>query len=539
MTEPTQATFCNVATWLKPSLLQGMLRGIERESLRMQANGFLSQQSHPKGLGSALTHPYITTDYSEALLEFITPPKPSIPEALGFLQDLHTFTYQYLPEGESLWSLSMPCMLDEKEENIPLAQYGTSNIGKFKTLYRQGLAVRYGRRMQTISGVHYNLSFPDQLFEQLQQQENDPELKQLALQDYRSHRYFGLIRNFIRHIPMVMYLLGASPTVCRCFVTGREHNLQPLVGGTLYLPNATALRMGRLGYQNSAQRQLGIQYNSLPDYLAGMQKAVHTPYPAFQALGLDDQEGEPIQINDHVLQIENEYYSLIRPKQPPQGDETPSQALQARGVAYVELRAVDVNPYSPIGITPESAAFLEILALYCLLEDSPEITEQEQDRLDQNQANTVNFGRDPNLVLDTLHGTVNLRDDIMASLTRMHALAVLLDQSHHTHLYHDALQLMQQRCTDTAQTLSAQMLDKTLALGGTWAFGAHLAEKYQTFYQQHRLNTETQQHFEQIAAQSLQQQYTLESQPQPDFCEYLKPYRNLPNHHGVENKQCS
>lgn len=536
MTEPSQANTISFPHWLKPPLLQGMLRGIERESLRMQSNGFLSQQAHPLGLGAALTHPYITTDYSEALLEFITPPKPSIPDALGFLQDLHTFTYQYLPEGESLWSLSMPCMLDEKEENIPLAQYGSSNIGKFKTLYRQGLAVRYGRRMQTISGVHYNLSFPDQLFEQLHQQESNQDLKALSLQDYRSHRYFGLIRNFIRNIPMVMYLLGASPTVCRCFVTGREHNLQPLVAGTLHLPDATALRMGRLGYQNSAQRQLGIHYNDLSGYLEGMHKAVHTPYAEFQALGLDDEQGQPIQINDHVLQIENEYYSLIRPKQPPQGNETPSEALQARGVAYVELRAVDVNPYSPIGITPESAAFLEVLALYCLLTDSPEITEQEQDLIDQNQANTVTNGRDPHLILRTLDGEVTLNTWIATHLIQMQELAYLLDQAHHCTLYSEAMILMQARCNDTEQTLSAQMLKQTVALGGTWSFGAHLATEYQNFYRLHVLKEDVQQHLEQASVASVEQLKVLESQPQSSFCEYLKPYRNLPCHHEVENK---
>lgn len=527
MSEPCNASTYTQPAWLKPIHLQGMLRGIERESLRMQANGFLSQQTHPQGLGSALTHPHITTDYSEALLEFITPPKKSIPEVLHFLQDLHSFTYQHLPQGESLWSLSMPCMLDDQEDHIPLAQYGNSNMGQFKTLYRRGLGVRYGRRMQTISGVHYNLSFPDALFEQLQQHDRNPEYQQLSLQDYRSLRYFGLIRNFIRRIPMVMYLLGASPTVCRCFVTDRQHNLQPLNKGTLYLPDATALRMGRLGYQNSAQRALGIHYNNLAGYLAGMNNAIHQPYPEFQALGLDDANGQPIQINDHILQIENEYYSLIRPKQPPQGNETPSQALAARGVAYVELRAVDVNPYSPIGINKDSAAFLEILALYCLMTDSPEISTQEQDLIEQNQENTVNTGRQVDLSIQTLQGKVKLQDWMVQQLDAMQSYAELLDVAQHSTLYRDALAVMQRRCQDVTQTLSAQMLQQTIALGGTWNFGAHLAAQYREFYANHPLRTETQQQLEQIALHSLAQQQQLEAQPQPHFSEYLRPYRTL------------
>ena len=167
MGQPASKSTAVLPTWVNSSLLQGMLRGIERESLRMQSDGFLSQADHPQALGSALTHPHITTDYSEALLEFITPPQPSITEALHYLKDIHSVAHRHLEHGEKLWPLSMPCMLDDNDDKIRLAQYGSSNIGKFKTLYRHGLGVRYGRRMQTISGLHYNLSFPDQLFEQL------------------------------------------------------------------------------------------------------------------------------------------------------------------------------------------------------------------------------------------------------------------------------------------------------------------------------------------------------------------------------------
>ncbi|MEK5760353.1 glutamate--cysteine ligase, partial [Acinetobacter variabilis] len=135
----------------------------------------------PHSLGAALTHPHITTDYSEALMEFITAPQPDIQAMLAELTDIHALVYQHLEHQEKLWPLSMPCMLDREEDSIQLAQYGSSNIGRFKTLYRRGLGVRYGRRMQTIAGVHYNLSFPDELFEQLQQHEQDKALTQLSL----------------------------------------------------------------------------------------------------------------------------------------------------------------------------------------------------------------------------------------------------------------------------------------------------------------------------------------------------------------------
>lgn len=525
MNQPNTFSSSVIPTWVDASLLKGMLRGIERESLRMQSNGFLSQKNHPKALGSALTHPHITTDYSEALMEFITTPQSTIAAALDELRDIHTVVHQHLEEGERLWPLSMPCMLDDNEENIQLAQYGTSNIGRFKTLYRRGLGVRYGRRMQTISGVHYNLSFPDQLFAELQQQESDQELKQLSAQDYRSHRYFGLIRNFIRLTPLVMYLLGASPSVCRCFLTGREHHLQPLVKGTLYLPEATALRMGRLGYQNSAQKELGIHYNDLHDYLDGLQKAVHTPYPEFSALGLDDESGEPIQINDHVLQIENEYYSLVRPKQVPQAGETPSQALKNRGVGYVELRAVDVNPYSSIGIDEIAAGFLESLALYCLLSDSPELFADEQEQIDRNQTEVVNRGRAADVKIELGEKTMTFQAWAQQHLATIQQCATLLDQANQTQLYQDAIVVMQQRLAHVENTLSAHVIEDTLKHGGTWSFGSVMAQQHVQYYDQHVLNQERKQYFDELAQTSLQKQAELEQDNDMSFSQYLAKYR--------------
>ncbi len=525
MNQPNTFSSSVIPTWVDASLLKGMLRGIERESLRMQSNGFLSQKNHPKALGSALTHPHITTDYSEALMEFITTPQSTIAAALDELRDIHTVVHQHLEEGERLWPLSMPCMLDDNEENIQLAQYGTSNIGRFKTLYRRGLGVRYGRRMQTISGVHYNLSFPDQLFAELKQQESDQELKQLSAQDYRSHRYFGLIRNFIRLTPLVMYLLGASPSVCRCFLTGREHHLQPLVKGTLYLPEATALRMGRLGYQNSAQKELGIHYNDLHDYLDGLQKAVHTPYPEFSALGLDDESGEPIQINDHVLQIENEYYSLVRPKQVPQAGETPSQALKNRGVGYVELRAVDVNPYSSIGIDEIAAGFLESLALYCLLSDSPELYADEQEQIDRNQTEVVNRGRAADVKIELGEKTMTFQAWAQQHLATIQQCATLLDQANQTQLYQDAIVVMQQRLAHVENTLSAHVIEDTLKHGGTWSFGSVMAQQHVQYYDQHVLNQERKQYFDELAQTSLQKQAELEQDNDMSFSQYLAKYR--------------
>ena len=221
------------------------LRGIEKESLRVTAKGQLAQTDHPAGLGSALTHPYITTDFSEALIELITPATDSVEGCLDFLADLHTYTYSQMPRDERLWVSSMPCQL-EGDDHIPLARYGSSNIGRMKTLYREGLGHRYGRVMQTVAGIHYNFSMPENFWAEYRAIRGSQD----DLQTFQSRQYLHLIRNFHRHCWLLPYLFGASPAVNKSFPQGREHDLQEFDEVTLYKPYATALRMGNLGYKS-------------------------------------------------------------------------------------------------------------------------------------------------------------------------------------------------------------------------------------------------------------------------------------------------
>jgi len=308
-------------------------------------------------------------------------------------------------------------------------------------------------------------------------------------------------------------------------MTGRDHHLFPLVRGTLYTPYSTALRMGRFGYQNSAQKQLGIHYNNLQDYLEGLQKAVRTPYKQFTRLGLDDANGQPIQINDHVLQIENEYYSLVRPKQVPKEGETPSQALQNRGIGYVELRAVDVNPYSAIGINEDTAGFLEVVALYCLLQDSPALLDAEQEIIDQNQAEVVNRGRAYNAAIMENGQRYMIEDWCNLHLQRMQPLAQLLDQAYETNLYNNAMQAMQIRVDEVDATLSALIVGDIRSHSSMWQFGQHLAHQHSNLYESHRLSKETLKYFNELSQKSLQQQQQLEQDNTISFTEYLAQYR--------------
>ena len=211
----TGGPFAARLAWLgaggRAALIRNGLRGVEKESLRVTEDGLLARRPHPRALGSALTHPYITTDYSEALPELVTPPQRTHWETLQFLCDLHGFIQRRL-DGELLWPASMPCELPPDDE-IPIAQYGPSNAGLMKTVYRRGLGYRYGRAMQAIAGVHFNYSLPARFW---------PEYRAFAersepLADFRSAELMALVRNYRRCAWLVTYLFGASPALCRSF----------------------------------------------------------------------------------------------------------------------------------------------------------------------------------------------------------------------------------------------------------------------------------------------------------------------------------
>jgi glutamate--cysteine ligase len=364
---------------LTAAQLRGIRRGLEKESLRATPDAGLALTPHPSALGSALTHAHITTDFSESQLELITGVHGDAESCLAELREVHQYVYRVLREQgeEMLWVSSMPCGLPT-DETIPIGRYGASNVGRAKSVYRMGLGHRYGRRMQTISGIHYNWSMPG----------------------IDSAAYFGLIRNFRRHAFLPLVLFGASPAVCASFVQGREHALQPLGEHSMALPYATSLRMGRLGYQSDAQSSLAVSYNSLDGYGASLQDALTRPYPPYEAVGVRNPGGDYNQLATSLLQIENEFYGTIRPKRVIRPGERPLHALRERGVEYIEVRLMDLDPFEPLGIAASTMRFLDVFLLHCLLSDSPPDTPQEIAGLARNQHRVAARGREPGLMLE-------------------------------------------------------------------------------------------------------------------------------------------
>ncbi|HSN18547.1 MAG TPA: glutamate--cysteine ligase, partial [Gammaproteobacteria bacterium] len=370
------------------TLLRAGGKGLEKESLRVTRDGRLAQTPHPAALGSALTHPHITTDYSEALLEFVTAPFHEVTQTLASLMDIHAFAYEHMG-GEMLWATSMPCIL-EGDAGIPVARYGDSNVGKMKHVYRLGLGWRYGRTMQAISGVHFNYSYPEALWPLLQESEADGR----GLREFRDDWYFRALRNFQRVGWLVPYLFGASPAMCKSFLGGRDLKFPEFDPHTLYEPYGTSLRLSDIGYKNSNQARIGVTYNSLADYVSTLSHAIGTPAPDYERIGVKV-DGEYRQLNANILQIENEFYGSIRPKQPIESGERATLALKRRGVMYLEVRALDVNAYDPVGTDDSALRFIEALLLLCLLSDSPPTDAAEQAEIGRNQLAVARRGRDP------------------------------------------------------------------------------------------------------------------------------------------------
>jgi glutamate--cysteine ligase len=481
--------------------LQGMRRGIEKESLRVRPDGSLAQTLHPASLGAALTHPHITTDFSESQLELITGVQASVEACLEELSFIHQVVYRHIGE-ELLWCASMPCNLPS-DHLIPIGRYGTSNVGRAKTVYRLGLAHRYGRRMQAISGIHYNFSLPGVTDDQ----------------------YFALIRNFRRHSWLLLYLFGASPAVCSSFVAGREHELSELAPGTHYAPHATSLRMGRLGYQSDAQASLSVSYNNLRDYTASLYEALTKPYAPYEKIGLRDGD-DYRQLATSLLQIENEFYSTIRPKRRIKRGERPLHALRERGVEYVEVRLMDLDPFAPIGITAPTCRFLDMFLLHCLLADSPPDNPQEIGEVRRNMQKVAVRGREPGLMLERRGEQVRLADWAAELLRQCEPIPEVIDRHFRGAAYRAAYESAAALVRDANTTPSARVLHAMARNHDNSFVRFALIEStaHKAMLQHLELPREVRERFTRLANESMQKQRELEGADEIDFETFRERY---------------
>lgn len=496
----------------------GIKRGIEKESLRITEDGMIAETIHPEALGATLTNAHITTDYSEALPEFITAASDDRLKPLKDLLEIHQFTYRNIGD-ELLWVNSMPCVMGE-EDDIPIAQYGKSNSGQMKEIYRVGLGHRYGRFMQTIAGVHYNFSLPESFWQAMKESEESS----LPLQDFIDQKYMGLIRNYLRHSWLIPLFFGASPALCESFIKEENIDLDELVPGTKYGAYATSLRMSDLGYQNNAQSALDISYNSLDRYIEGLEKAISTPDPYYQELGVQER-GEYKQLNANVLQIENEFYSSIRPKRVTQSGERPSKALRNRGVEYIEVRALDLNPFSPIGITQSQIAFLDAFLLACLFADSPPINSREKGEFQTNFKTVVYKGRHPDCCLTLNNRCVPLKEVAKQLLEEIQPCSELLDNVYSTEEHMDILMELRAQLENLDETLSGKIVKSIEEKrDGFFPFAMNQAIEHKETILDFPFDPKVQAYFENEAKVSIETKRKIEEEDSMTFEEFLGQY---------------
>lgn len=507
-------------SWLEahPEALKGIGRGIERETLRVRPDGHLATTGHPQSLGSALTHKWITTDFAETLLEFITPVEDNVDDLLAFLRDIHRHVSRDLGE-ERMWPMSMPCLIEDSQD-IELAQYGTSNIGRMKTLYREGLKNRYGALMQVISGVHYNFSLPLSFWQAKADVKDEN-----SGQDAISEGYLRLIRNYYRFGWIIPYLFGASPAICSSFLQGKETALpfERTEKGMLYLPYATSLRLSDLGYTNKSQSGLGITFNNLPDYVKALKAAIKTPSEEYAKMGVKDEQGNWLQLNTNVLQIENELYAPIRPKRVTRSGENPSDALLRGGIEYIEVRSLDINPFSPVGVDANQVRFLDLFLIWCSLADAPEMSSDELLCTRGNWNRVILEGRKPGLMLgigcgDAEHPLAEVGKTLFKDLRRV---AEVLDGQQGDHLYQEVCDRLVASFDDPELTYSARILN-AMKENGIVGTGLALSEQYRHQLAEESLDILTESDFEQEAKRSVLNQREIEESDTLSFEAFLK-----------------
>ena len=507
------------------NLLKNSLTGLEKESLRVNQEGTISAEPHPRILGSALKNPWITTDYAEAMLELITPPCDRAYKSLDFLLDIETFVYQHLND-ELLWTTSMPCVI-RGEDDITIAQYGSSNAGKMKSVYRQGLAERYGKIMQVIAGIHFNYSVAVDFWPAFQELEDKSGIDRQA---FINDKYMGMTRNIQRYGWMIPYLFGTSPAICKSFLAGvpKPQAMKEFNNNTYYEEWGTSLRMGDIGYTNRKEDKRGIKanYNSLENYIASLRCAINTPFEEYEKIGLKDGE-DYLQLNTNILQIENEYYSSVRPKRVLKGFEKPTDALESRGIQYVELRSVDINAFRPAGLTHKQLYFLEIFMMFCLLQESQEIDAAEAVEIDDNQHLVAHQGRKPGLELVCNGEKTSLKGWAKQLLEEMAGVADILNYTHDESCYSNAVAEQMELVNNPELTPSAKVLDDIINQDGSYYhFAKRKSEEHRDYFLSRDLDQETQAEIELVAQKSLQQQAEIEAQNGFDFDTFLQKYFN-------------
>jgi glutamate--cysteine ligase len=332
----------------------------------------------------------------------------------------------------------------------------------------------------------------------------------------------GLVRNYRRCAWLVTYLFGASPALNRSFRPGGHELLTPLDSATWYAPYATSLRMSDLGYRNTTQGALSIRANSLAEYLAGMRTAVTTEDPRYAAIGVVV-DGEYRQLNANILQIENEYYSTIRPKPSKVSKARPLLSLAAGGVDYVEVRTLDLSSADPVGMNQSELRLIEALLIYCLLAESPPISSAEQVEIDVRDLAVAREGRRPHLTFVDGGRERSLRERGLEITAGVREIAALLDVD--SQGYVAAVEAAEEALRDPERTPSAALLAALRSERASFfEYTLGLARSHAAYFRDFELSGAREQALAETASRSLEDAATAAGKDPRPFADYLRDY---------------
>jgi glutamate--cysteine ligase len=282
--------------------------------------------------------------------------------------------------------------------------------------------------------------------------------------------------------------------------------------------------MSDLGYTNNAQSSLNICYNTLNEYVDSLAKAIRTPYQEYENIGIK-QDGRHLQLNTNLLQIENEYYSNIRPKRIAKRGEKPLTALRNEGVEYIEVRCMDINPFEPLGLSEADAYFLDVFLTFSVLMGSPDIDHAECRRVTENFSRTVSEGRKPGLMLNDEYGSVSLRDWGLQLMDKMVPVAEMLDKANESEKFSESLTLQREKLLDAALTPSARLLADLKDSKSSYVdWIARQSVAHSNRFRDNEIQPERLDYFNRIAQESREDQVRLEASDQIDFDGFLAQY---------------
>lgn len=331
--------------------------GIEKESLRVNENGELALTNHPKFFGDKIKNPYITVDFSESQIEMITPTESSVEKAYDFLRNIHEIVATNLKD-EYLWSQSVPPILPS-EELIPLGKFPQN---KELEKYREKLALKYGRKKQLLSGIHFNFSFDDEFLKELYELSKE----KTSFKEFKNNIYLKISRNYFKYGWMIIYLLGASPVIHETYLQKCIDKMKKFTEDTYYFEDLVSFRNGSCGYRN--EKDFFVNYESVDKYVESLERL----------------------IEKESISSAKEYYSPIRLK-----TKNPKEILlelKNNGIEYLEFRSIDLNPFSEIGIEKADLEFLHLFILFLFLKDDEPFEEKDYFRYLKNQEILANKG---------------------------------------------------------------------------------------------------------------------------------------------------